>query len=149
MNASARARASAATACNLEAVKLLLARKANVNAATAFGGEVKFGKIQLIHLMPLMLGSTFCSPAMVKTLLDAGAKVNETDVRGMSPLMFAVSSEEQNPAVVKLRELEEMLASAELYRDGDKVKETMKAFEETKAALRVLYEHWEEAVELN
>jgi hypothetical protein len=94
--------ASAAMACNLEAVKLLLAHKANVNAANAFSGEVKFGKIQLIHLTPLMLASTYCSPALVKTLLDAGAKINETDIRGMTPLMFAVSSEEQNPAVAKL-----------------------------------------------
>ncbi len=48
-----------------------------------------------------------------------------------------------------LRELEKQLASAELYRDGDKVKDTMKAFEDTKATLRQLYEHWEEAEELN
>jgi ATP-binding cassette subfamily F protein 3 len=52
-------------------------------------------------------------------------------------------------AETKLREVESQLASADLYRDGDKVKETMRAFEETKAALKGLYEHWEEAVELN
>lgn len=46
-------------------------------------------------------------------------------------------------------ELEARLASPELYRDGDKVKETTRAFEETKARLAQLYEHWEEAVELN
>jgi ATP-binding cassette subfamily F protein 3 len=49
----------------------------------------------------------------------------------------------------RLRELEEQMASPDLYRDGDKVKETTKAFEETKAQLAQLYEHWEEAVELN
>jgi ATP-binding cassette subfamily F protein 3 len=49
----------------------------------------------------------------------------------------------------RLRELEERLASPDLYRDGDKVKETMRSFEETKARLQQLYEHWEEAVELN
>ncbi len=41
------------------------------------------------------------------------------------------------------------MASPDLYRDGDKVKETTKAFEEAKAQLQQLYEHWEEAVELN
>ena len=46
-------------------------------------------------------------------------------------------------------ELEKQLASSELYRDGDKVKETMRAFEDTKGTLKDLYEHWEEAVELN
>jgi ATP-binding cassette subfamily F protein 3 len=49
----------------------------------------------------------------------------------------------------RLKELEELLASPDLYRDGDKVKETMRAFEETKVQLKQLYEHWEEAVELN
>ena len=48
-----------------------------------------------------------------------------------------------------LRDLEERMASPDLYRDGDKVKETTRAFEETKARLQQLYEHWEEAVELN
>jgi ankyrin repeat protein/cytochrome c551/c552 len=88
--------------CDLEAIKFLLAKGADVNVANTASGEVKFGKIQLIGLTPLMLGSTFCSPQLVKTLLDAGAKVNATDIRGMTPLMFAVSSEEQNPAVVNL-----------------------------------------------
>jgi ATP-binding cassette, subfamily F, member 3 len=49
----------------------------------------------------------------------------------------------------RLAELEKLLASSELYREGDKVKETMQAFEDTKEKLKNLYEHWEEAVELN
>ena len=49
----------------------------------------------------------------------------------------------------KLRELERQLASPDLYRDGNKVKETTTAFEEIKVTLKQLYEHWEEAVELN
>jgi ATP-binding cassette subfamily F protein 3 len=49
----------------------------------------------------------------------------------------------------RLRELETLLASPELYRDGEKVKDAMHDFEETKAQLKELYEHWEEAVELN
>jgi ATP-binding cassette subfamily F protein 3 len=47
----------------------------------------------------------------------------------------------------KLRELEQLLASPDLYRDGERVKETMRSFEETKACLQQLYEHWEEALE--
>ena len=50
---------------------------------------------------------------------------------------------------MRLREVEHLLASPELYRDGERVKETTRAFEETKARLQQLYEHWEEAVELN
>jgi ATP-binding cassette subfamily F protein 3 len=49
----------------------------------------------------------------------------------------------------RLRELEQLMASPELYRDGERVKETTRAFEATKAQLQQLYEHWEEAVELN
>jgi ATP-binding cassette subfamily F protein 3 len=52
-------------------------------------------------------------------------------------------------AETRLREVEQLLASPELYRDGERVKETTRAFEETKAQLQQLYEHWEEAVELN
>jgi ATP-binding cassette subfamily F protein 3 len=52
-------------------------------------------------------------------------------------------------AETELRELETRLASPELYKEGDKVKETTKAFEVVKSHLAQLYEHWEEAVELN
>src|SRR5262249_30267778 len=47
------------------------------------------------------------------------------------------------------RELEEQLASPELYREGERVKEVTRAFEEVTLRLQQLYEHWEEAVELN
>ncbi len=49
----------------------------------------------------------------------------------------------------ELAELEQLMASPDLYRDGEKVKETTRLFEETKAALKQLYDHWEEATELN
>jgi ATP-binding cassette subfamily F protein 3 len=48
-----------------------------------------------------------------------------------------------------LARLEAALAEVELYRDQAKVKDTLTAFEATKARLRQLYEHWEEASELN
>jgi ATP-binding cassette subfamily F protein 3 len=52
-------------------------------------------------------------------------------------------------AETQLQELEQLLATPELYRDGERVKQTTKSFEETKERLRQLYEHWEEAAELN
>lgn len=91
-----------ASSCNLDAVKVFLSKGSNVNAPNTSGGEVKFGKIQLIKLTSLMLASSYCGPDIIKSLLDAGAKVNDTDIRGMTPIQFAVSSEAQNPAVVKL-----------------------------------------------
>jgi ATP-binding cassette subfamily F protein 3 len=48
----------------------------------------------------------------------------------------------------ELAELEQLMASPDLYRDGERVKETTKAFETTKERLAQLYEHWEEASEL-
>jgi ATP-binding cassette subfamily F protein 3 len=49
----------------------------------------------------------------------------------------------------RLRELERLLASPDLYREGEKVKQTKRDFEETKSCLKLLYEHWEEAVEMS
>jgi ATP-binding cassette subfamily F protein 3 len=49
----------------------------------------------------------------------------------------------------RLRELEQRLASPDLYRDREKGKEAIRAFEETKDKLEQLYEHWQEAVELS
>jgi ATP-binding cassette subfamily F protein 3 len=52
-------------------------------------------------------------------------------------------------AETELRDLEVLLATPELYRDGERVKQTTRAFEDAKGRLAQLYEHWEEAVELN
>ncbi|MDP9171025.1 MAG: ankyrin repeat domain-containing protein [Acidobacteriota bacterium] len=93
---------ASASHCNLPAIRLMLAKGADVNAANTFAGAVKFGPIQIIHMTPLMFAASYCSTEVVKTLLDAGAKINEKDSRNMTPLMFAVTSEDQKPAVVKL-----------------------------------------------
>ncbi len=45
-------------------------------------------------------------------------------------------------------ELEAKMVAPEIYRDANLVKETMQDFEDAKDRLKVLYEHWEEAVEL-
>ncbi len=48
-----------------------------------------------------------------------------------------------------MERLQTDLADPEILRDGDRVKETMEAFEDAQEHLEELYEHWEEAVELN
>jgi ATP-binding cassette, subfamily F, member 3 len=48
-----------------------------------------------------------------------------------------------------VNELEAKMASPEIYRDANLVKETMTDFEDAKVHLKTLYEHWEEAIELN
>ena len=46
-------------------------------------------------------------------------------------------------------ELEAKLASPEIYRDANLVKETMQDFEDAKDRLKIMYDHWEESIELN
>ncbi|MFO0802955.1 MAG: ABC-F family ATP-binding cassette domain-containing protein [Gemmataceae bacterium] len=49
----------------------------------------------------------------------------------------------------KIASLEELLQSADVYRDPAKLRTTMADLEASKDALAKLYQHWEEAVELN
>ena len=75
---------------------------------------------------------------------SSGKRKRRFPYRKAAEIEVEIAAAEQRVA-----ELEQQMASPELYRDGDKVKETTRVFEETKAALKQLYEHWEEAVELN
>ncbi len=49
----------------------------------------------------------------------------------------------------KLNDLETALQSPDLYKDAGRLRDTMKELEATKDRLALLYQHWEEAVELN
>src|SRR3989442_1151138 len=87
---------------NLAMVKLLLAKGADVNAATLDAIPVRKGPIGLNHLTALMYAAPYGTPDLVRTLIDAGAQINAKDIRDMTPLMLAVASETQNPDVVRL-----------------------------------------------
>ena len=50
---------------------------------------------------------------------------------------------------VKVTALEVALQSADVYRDASRLRQTMSDLEKSKDALARLYQHWEEAVELN
>ncbi|MEP7363216.1 MAG: ankyrin repeat domain-containing protein [Acidobacteriota bacterium] len=93
---------NAGGASNVEAIKLLLAKGANVNAALTHGGRVPRGEIALNHLTPLMLATPYGTPAAVKALLDAGADVKLRDIRGMTALMLATASDHQSMEVMKM-----------------------------------------------
>ena len=49
----------------------------------------------------------------------------------------------------RLEQLHESLTVPDLLRDGDRVKAAKHEIEQQKAELETLYQHWEEAVELN
>ena len=94
---------NAAAHGNVDVIKMLLAKGAGVNVTgSAEGLHVKNGAIALGMYTPLLLAASFASPEAVKLLLDAGAKPNMQDVRGMTPLMLAVSSDRADPRVIRL-----------------------------------------------
>ncbi len=87
---------------NVPSVRLLLAKGADPNAANSFAGKVKYGLIDLRGMSPLMLAATAGTPELLTLLLDAGANPNQQDVRGMTPLMYALAPERQNLDAAKL-----------------------------------------------
>lgn len=94
---------NAATNGNYEAVKLLLARGANVNAVSAPPGFlVKNGTIALGTFTPLILASAYGPSNVVKALLDASADVNAKEARGMTPLMYSVTTDHGDIAITRM-----------------------------------------------
>lgn len=95
----------AAGSDNVEAVRLLLSKGANPNAALKNITRVIGGSILAMGIgkqTPLMWAAPTASPGLIRALIDAGANVNAQDVQGMSPLMLAVASENQDLAVVRV-----------------------------------------------
>ena len=94
----------AASNGNLAAVRMLLGKGADVNARSGDGSfqKVKAGSIALGFWTPLSASMALGSTDLVKTLLDAGAKVDVPDVRGMTPLMLAVATDRQNLDIIKM-----------------------------------------------
>jgi ankyrin repeat protein len=82
-------------------IRLLLAAGADPNKLNTFGGKVLNGPIALVHLSPLMLAVSGGDEETVNALLKAGARVNEVDIRKMSPLMLSIATDHASPAVVR------------------------------------------------
>jgi ankyrin repeat protein len=93
---------AAAAQCNAAMVRLLIQKGANVNLATTDAAVVKNGPLAFKGRTALMMAAPYGSPEIIRMLLDAHSDVNARDVSGMTPLIFAVASENQNSEVVKL-----------------------------------------------
>jgi ankyrin repeat protein len=89
---------------NLESVKLLLAKGANVNAVSKTQDlpRIQTGIVEFGGWTPLLMAVPFGPPEIVRTLIDAGAKVNVQDYRGFTPLMLAAANDRANPETVRL-----------------------------------------------
>ncbi|MFN9299747.1 MAG: ankyrin repeat domain-containing protein [Acidobacteriota bacterium] len=91
----------AVASCPLDLIADLIARGANVNQQNSFGGDVRKGKIQLVGISPLMLAAAHREAPLVELLLKSGANPNAKDIRGMTPLIYASSSKDQNAATIQ------------------------------------------------
>jgi hypothetical protein len=95
---------AAAANGNVEIVRLLLSHKPNIDAASAdLGGVVKNGRVQFGRISALHLATVAHQDAVVNVLLEAGASVDVRDVRGMTPLMFAIATD--RPDIKTIRAL--------------------------------------------
>ena len=88
---------------NVEIVKLLLSKGVDVNSQSPpETARVKNGPIMIGKLTALILAVADGSPEMVRLLLDSGAKIDMTDVRGMTPLMLSVATDHPNAEVIQI-----------------------------------------------
>ena len=87
---------------NVEAVKMLIAYGANVNFKSAHNPPVKAGIQDIGELTALMTAASCGHSEAVNTLLNAGASVNVSDMREMTPLLLAVTAESQNVETVRV-----------------------------------------------
>ena len=100
---SATALMGAAYNGNVELVRLLLARHAKLDVASAERtGLVKNGPVQFGSVTALHMATSSGRAEVVKMLLDAGAAVDTPDVRGMTALMWSVSTDRPEPRIVRM-----------------------------------------------
>lgn len=88
---------------NAELVRLLLARSASVNVPSmpssnrVNNGIVQFGSVTALHQ-----GVASGSAEVVKLVLEAGAKADAQDMRGMTPLMFSLATDRPNIEIIRM-----------------------------------------------
>ena len=86
----------------IEPAQLLLDAGANVNHQSGRRPLSKAGLQELGELTALLVAAPAGNAKLVKMLLDRGADIKAKDMRGMTPLMMATSSEHQDGETVRL-----------------------------------------------
>jgi ankyrin repeat protein len=113
----------AAGRANVEAMRLLIRNKADVNARNSAGSTVlmdaaQTGSVEAVRMLldkgidvnaktkknetALAYAATAGVEENVKLLLDRGAEVNVRDIRGYSPLLYAAGSDARPAGIVKM-----------------------------------------------
>jgi ankyrin repeat protein len=87
---------------NADLVRLFLSKGAQVNAVSAANNVVKNGPIAFGNVTALHMAAAGGSVDVARILLDAGAVVDAPDVRGVTPLTFAVATDRPEPGLVRL-----------------------------------------------
>lgn len=83
-------------------VELLLKAGADVNARSAIRVPAQSGQQEVGLTSPLLWAAPRNDPEAVKLLLSAHADPNAVDMRGLTPLMLAVTNEDQNVETLKM-----------------------------------------------
>lgn len=125
-------------------VDLLLVFEGEGKVSVIYGNYDMYERMRLLQETPAQekKQETLKEPARVET--KPAKRKRRFPYRKVDDLEAEIAVQE-----TLVKDLETKLASPDLYRDGARVQETAQAFEDAKVVLRELYEHWEEAVELN
>jgi ankyrin repeat protein len=103
VGAAVTALMGAASNGNADLTRYLLAHKADVHAispdraGTVKNGPVAFGNVTALHFA-VQSGDS----ETVRLFLDAGSDVDARDVRGLTPLVFAVATDRPNVEIIRL-----------------------------------------------
>ena len=92
---------AAAVTCE-PCVAILLAAGADPNALSEAPREVKAGLQSMGQMSALFMAVQFGSPKIAERLLAAGAKIDQPDWRGFTPLIMAAAMESQDPVMFNL-----------------------------------------------
>jgi len=113
--------------------------------------EIIYGNYDMYELMRAAKGSVKKEETAPKKAAEAAAAPVKAAKRKRKFPYRKVHELEADIATweTKIQALEASLATPELYRDAQRFRDTARDFEDGKAKLAQLYEHWEEAVELN